>query len=153
MLASIKEFFVDRLGSNQEADPEKRSSEITIATAALMIEIGLADSHIQKEERQTIEQAIKHTFDLDEEDAQQLISIAENEVDNAVSLYEFTRLLNEQLSREERIRIVEMLWRVAFVDSVIDKYEEYYIRKIADLLYVSHRDYIKAKHRVSEQIA
>ncbi len=70
-----------------------------------------------------------------------------------MSLYEFTRLLNEQLSREERIRIVEMLWRVAFVDSVIDKYEEYYIRKIADLLYVSHRDYIKAKHRVSEQIA
>ncbi len=48
MLASIKEYFADRLGSNQEADPEKRSSEITIATAALMIEIGLADSHIQK---------------------------------------------------------------------------------------------------------
>jgi len=140
------------LGGTQETDPEKRSTEITIATAALMIEIGLADSHIQKEERQTIEQAIQHTFDLDEEDALQLISIAENEVDNAVSLYEFTRLLNEQLSREERIRIVEMLWRVAFVDSVIDKYEEYYIRKIADLLYVSHRDYIKAKHRVSEQV-
>ncbi|MEE8321064.1 MAG: TerB family tellurite resistance protein [Gammaproteobacteria bacterium] len=153
MLASIKEYFADRLGSNQEADPEKRSSEITIATAALMIEIGLADSHIQKEERQTIEKAIQHTFDLDEEDALQLISIAENEVDNAVSLYEFTRLLNEQLSREERIRIVEMLWRVAFVDSVIDKYEEYYIRKIADLLYVSHKDYIRAKHRVSEQVA
>jgi uncharacterized tellurite resistance protein B-like protein len=152
MLTSIKEYFADRLSSIQETDKESRNTEITIATAALMIEIGLADSHIQKEERQMIELAILHTFDLDKEDAQQLISIAENEVDNAVSLYEFTRLLNEQLSREERIGIVEMLWRVAFADSVLDKYEEYYIRKIADLLYVSHRDYIKAKHRASEQV-
>ncbi len=152
MLLSIKEYFSSRLSDERESDPDKRDNEIKIAMAALMIEIGLADSHIQKEERQLIEQTIQNTFNLKEEETRQLIAIAENEVDHSVSLHEFTCLLNEKLSREERNRIVEMLWRVAFVDNVLDKYEEYYIRKIADLLYVSHKDFIKAKHKASVEV-
>ena len=152
MLSSIKEYFSSRLSPEPESDPDRRDNEIKIATAALMIEVGLADSHIQKEERQLIEQTIQNTFDLKEEDAQELITIAENEIDHSVSLHEFTRLLNEKLSREERDRIVEMLWHVAFADNVLDKYEEYYIRKIADLLYVSHKDFIKAKHNAAVEV-
>ena len=63
---------------------------------------------------------------------------------------EFTRLLNDNLSRSERINIIENLWRVAYADSVLDKYEEYYIRKVADLLYVAHSDYIKTKLKAAE---
>ncbi|OGT33295.1 MAG: hypothetical protein A2W28_00215 [Gammaproteobacteria bacterium RBG_16_51_14] len=151
MLASIKDFFIKRLDCNLETGPEKPEARIKIATAALMFEIGLADSHIQKEERQLIEQAMRKTFDLNEEDTRELITIAENEIDNAVSLHEFTRLLNERLSRGERNRIIEMLWLVAYADNVLDKYEEYYIRKIADLLYITHADYIRAKHRAADQ--
>lgn len=152
MFLSIQEYFSNRLNAERESDPDGRDNEIKIATAALMIEIGLADSHIQKEERQLIEQTIQNTFNLKEEDAQQLIAIAENEIDHSVSLHEFTRLLNEKLSREERNGIVEMLWRVAFADNVLDKYEEHYIRKITDLLYVSHKDFIKAKHKASVEV-
>jgi len=53
------------------------------------------------------------------------------------------------VSREDRVRIVELLWKVAFADAVLDKYEEYFVRKIADLLYVSHKDYIQAKHKAA----
>ena len=151
MLASIKDFFINRLDSNLETGPEKRETRIKIATAALMFEIGLSDSHIQEEERLQIEQAMRKTFNLNEEETRELIMIAENEIDNAVSLYEFTRLLNERLSRGERNRIIEMLWQVACADNVLDKYEEYYIRKIADLLYITHADYIRAKHRAAGQ--
>jgi uncharacterized tellurite resistance protein B-like protein len=77
------------------------------------------------------------------------LSLAEEEVDHVVSLHDFTRSINDSLSREDRVKIVELLWRVAFADAVLDKYEEYFIRKIADLLYVSHKDYIQSKHRAA----
>ena len=85
------------------------------------------------------------------DEARALIELAENEVDHAVSLYDFTSFLNDTMSNEERAGIVELLWQVAFADAVLDKYEEYYVRKIADLLYVPHRDFIKAKLRASEE--
>ena len=153
MLSSIKEFFIRHLECDRESDPDSRDHEIRSATAALMIEIGLADSHIQKEEWRLIRQSLQDRFRLSSEDTEELIAIAESEIDHSVSLYEFTRLLNERLSRDERIRIIEMLWQVAYADNVLDKYEEYYIRKIADLLYIAHGDYIKAKLRVENQSA
>ena len=59
-------------------------------------------------------------------------------------------MLNDNLDAEEKIHVIELLWQVAFADAVLDKYEEYYIRKIADLLYISHKDYIRTKHRVAD---
>lgn len=151
MLASIKEFFIRHLECDRETGPDRRDHEIKIATAALMIEIGLADAHLQKEEWALIKRTMQETFNISSEDTEELIAIAESEIDHSVSLYEFTRLLNDRLSRDERVRIIEMLWQVAYADNVLDKYEEYYIRKIADLLYIGHADYIKAKLRMENQ--
>jgi uncharacterized tellurite resistance protein B-like protein len=77
--------------------------------------------------------------------AEALIGEAETAVEEAVSLFEFTRLLNERLPREARYRVLEHLWRVAYADGSLDHYEEYYLRKICDLLHLSHRDLIRAK--------
>ena len=70
-------------------------------------------------------------------------------LEEAVSLYEFTAVINDQFDREQKIDLVEMLWRVAYADQELDQYEEYFVRKIADLLHVSHKDYIQAKLRVA----
>ncbi len=148
MLSKIQNY-IDKLvpESSNKAPAEPRTIEI--ATAVLLIEISLADSRIQDAEMQVMEKLVVELFGLDQAGAEKLISTARQEADNAVSLYEFTRLLNDHLSRDERIQIIEHLWRVAIADQVIDKYEEYYVRKIAGLLYVSHSDYIKAKHRAA----
>lgn len=151
MLKSIIEFFETRAGSGDVPGAEKDSSSLELAAAVLMVEISMADSDLQKEERDVIKQALQNSFNLSEEDSLTVISLAEKEVDHAVSLYEFTSLLNQTMSNEEKVRIIEMLWNVAFADAVLDKYEEYYIRKISDLLYVSHIDYIKTKHKASEE--
>lgn len=149
MFKSLKDFLSSSLpgAGNGSAKPEKT---VELSAAVLMLEISLADSDLAEEERRLIERAIQQHFSLDQEDTGTLIELAQQEVDHAVSLYEFTRLINDTLAPREKIRIVELLWRVANADAVIDKYEEYFIRKIADLLYVSHKDYIKAKHRAVE---
>lgn len=150
MIKSLKDFLALKLpdSGNGPAEPEKT---VELSAAVLMLEISLADSDIADEERRLIEKTIQQQFNLDKEEALTLIELAQQEVDHAVSLYEFTRLINDSLAPAEKIRIIEILWRVANADAVIDKYEEYFIRKIADLLYVSHKDYIKAKHRAVDE--
>jgi len=147
MLKTIKEFFESRTFSKTESKTTTDVSSLELAAAVLMVEISMADSNLQEEERDVIENALQSVFHLSEDDSQTVITLAEKEVDHAVSLYDFTSLINRTMANEERVKIVELLWKVAFADAVLDKYEEYFVRKISDLLHVSHRDYIKAKHR------
>lgn len=152
MLKLFLDIFTNNVNKNDSVRDDSNHA-LELAAAALMFEISQADNNIQQEERQVIHMAIRSEFGLSEQEADTLMTSAKNEVDNAVSLYDFTRVLNKELSQAERKRILELLWKVAFADRIVDKYEEYFIRKIADLLYVSHKDYIKAKHRAADSIA
>lgn len=149
MFKSVTDFLEQYLVSGSE-EPSRKEHNLELCAAALMMEIALADSGVDADERQVIESSIKHHFHLNDEEVGGLLDVAKREVDHSTSLHEFTRVVNDTLSREEKVTIIELLWKVASADMVIDKYEEYYIRKIADLLYVSHSDYIKAKHKATE---
>lgn len=149
MINNIKNYFQTLLNDDTK-DESSHNNTIELAAAVLMIEISLADDHIDDEERNVIKNVLSEHFKLSKEKIIELISLAEREVNHAVSLYEFTRLLNDTLSMSDKINIIESLWRVAYADSVLDKYEEYYIRKIADLLYISHSDYIQMKLKAAE---
>ncbi len=149
MINSIKIYFEELLKNTSENNNPVNNT-IELATAALMIEISLADDHIHDEERRIIKELLHKNFELDSDEIDNLITLAEEEVDHAVSLYEFTRLLNDSLSMPDKINIIENLWRVAYADSVVDKYEEYYIRKVSDLLYIGHSDYIQSKLKAAE---
>ncbi|MEQ8426444.1 MAG: TerB family tellurite resistance protein [Gammaproteobacteria bacterium] len=143
MINTIKEYFEGLLANS--SDDNKNNKSLELATAVLMIEISLADDHIDDRERDEIKKQMTTGFDLDDQTIQELIEAAEKEVDHSVSLYEFTSLLNDKLPMEDRVAVVKNLWRIAYADNVLDKYEEYYIRKVADLLYVAHSDFIKSK--------
>lgn len=144
MFKSLKEFFTTELRSDKDGDDEP---DLNLAAAVLMVEISMADSDIGKDERRIMMNALQKSFKLPEDEARTIIELAEQEVDHAISLHNFTSLINRTLSRKDKVRIIEILWEVAFADQVLDKYEEYFVRKIADLLYVSHQDYIRTKHR------
>jgi uncharacterized tellurite resistance protein B-like protein len=145
---SISDFFNQYLRNDTETS-SAREHTLELCAAVLMLEIALADSGMDEDEYAVIEQAISHHFHLNSEETTSLLGLARNEVDHATSLHDFTRIVNNSLAAKEKTIIIELLWRVAVADQVIDKYEEYFIRKISDLLYVSHADYIKAKHRAT----
>ena len=137
-----------RLAALHKADSKtslQSPSDLELATAVLLLEVSLADSREQAEERQVIWKILQETFALDEQALTILLNQARENREAAASLHEFTHSINETLSREDRTAIIEKLWRVAFADHLSDKYEEYYIRKIAGLLHVGHQDYIKTK--------
>lgn len=148
MFSKIKDFLSTQFSANTETIDEKTGIELSCAI--LMIDIALADTNFHQEERRLISVLLSNTFEIDQTTIDELILNAEKRLEQSVSLHNFTRLLNEELEQEDKISVIENLWRVAYADGVLDKYEEYYIRKIADLLYISHKDYIKTKHNAAE---
>lgn len=148
MFKTLKDFIESTLHKNDDAVDKAHGLELS--AAVLMVEIALADSTIDNDELETIKNMLHEHFHIGRDETENLIELGRQEIDHATSLYNYTRTLNEQLSAGEKTKIIEMLWRVAAADVVIDKYEEYYIRKIADLLYVPHTEYIKAKHNAME---
>jgi uncharacterized tellurite resistance protein B-like protein len=143
MLRAFKNLIEEALAG--PADPKQRQHTRQLAAAALLLEVSRADHEQDAAEQRAVVEAIRRAHGLSDQEISVLVESAQASVDIAASLQEFTRVLNEQLSATDRNALVEDLWRVAYADGRLDKYEEYMIRKIADLLYVSHSQFIRAK--------
>ncbi|MBN1378782.1 MAG: TerB family tellurite resistance protein [Gammaproteobacteria bacterium] len=148
MLAAIQSY-IESTFSHQSASDEDKQYGLQLAAAALLVEVAAADFKQQPEERITVGRALQSSFDLTDENLQQLLSNAEQYQQDATSLYEFTSVLNEHCSRQEKFAILVNLWRVAFADGKLDKYEDHRIRRIAELLHFSPREFIQAKLQVA----
>jgi len=122
--------------------------ELELAAASLLVEMTRADHEVHAVESEAVLAAVRETFELSAEEADQLHQRAVDRAADAVSLYEFTRLLNDRLDDAGKEHVVELLWRVAAADGDIDSYEEHLVRQIAELLYVPHNRFIRTKLRV-----
>jgi uncharacterized tellurite resistance protein B-like protein len=148
VLAKIKLFFNEQLSPADANSPEQT---IQLAAAALMIELSRADFQQQPEEQAAIEAALNRKFTLNPGQLAELVQLAEQEAREATSLYQFTRLINDQYSPEQKFKLVIALWEVAFADGDISKYEDHLIRKVAELIYLPHSEFIRAKLVVQKQ--
>lgn len=151
MLDALKRFFQERVaGGAAEAtgDPAQR---FRLTAAVLLVEVMRADPEVRDEERTVVRTALQGTFGLSHADTEELVRVAEAEADAATSLYEFTSLVDKGFSLEEKKRIVELMWLVAFADAEKHPLEEHLIRRVAGLLHVPHPDFIDAKARARGQ--
>lgn len=122
------------------------------STAVLLVEIARADHERAEVEREAMIAALAEQFNLSQHEAATVIEKAEVAAENSVSLHEFTSLLHSELSYAEKEQVVEMLWRIALADKQLDKYEDYMIGKIAELLYVARGDVIRLRQRVFQTL-
>jgi uncharacterized tellurite resistance protein B-like protein len=110
-----------------------------------MLEVAQSDFSETEDETQTVLAGlISHTQESEQE-AEALLTAARSDKANSAGLYEFTRLACNEMSIEDRCSLVKQLWQIAYADGIIDKYEEAAIRKVSELLYVPHTEFIKAK--------
>lgn len=148
MIKAIKQFFDDQLSQVNDASPQRHTLEI--AAAALLFEVSRSDHDTEKGERETITELIKKQFCLSEGEATALLDLAEQEVHNATSLHEFVSLINENWSEQQRLRLVEHMWQVAYSDKSLNDHEVHLMRKIQRLLYIPHKKFISAKLRAKD---
>ncbi len=145
MLIKIKQFFKDNLEINAAENSLSDEQAIQFACAALLIEVSRADFSLDDQETRAIGALIRDQFNLDPAAVESLIELADEEVKQSHSLYQFTRLINDFYTYEQKLQLMEAMWQVAFADNNLDKYEEHLIRKVSELIYVSHSDFIRLK--------
>lgn len=145
MLSSICDFFDSFLKPSVQDSTATNQHKVQLACAALLLELSAADQHSDENEQKTLMQILRTTFRLDDKELQQLQRLAAQEARSATSLYQFTTLINEAFGYEQKVQLLQQLWQVAYADGRLDRYEEHLIRKVSELLYLSHGDFIRAK--------
>ncbi|MBH32060.1 MAG: hypothetical protein CMD90_00215 [Gammaproteobacteria bacterium] len=141
MFKKIKSVFSNNKKKNKDTELE----DINIACAILLIEVSYADFDINTNEEQVILDSLKSNFNISDNKALWLISISKDRHKNTNCLRPYIKEINEKFSREEKRNLIKEAWKVARADNFIDKYEEHRIRKISQLLHLTHKDFIDAK--------
>jgi uncharacterized tellurite resistance protein B-like protein len=146
-LKSIRHFFTSRLSSGEGGGPPARD-QLAIAACALLLEIAHADETFSEDERRRIRRAVREDLGVSAEDVDEIVRLAEEERRESVDLYQFTRLLAERFSREQRLRLIEVIWGVVYADGTLSAAENQLARRIAELLGFQHPEVQAVRERV-----
>jgi uncharacterized tellurite resistance protein B-like protein len=125
--------------------------DLQLALAALLVEAAHSDDCLDEAERAVIARLLERRFELTQAGAQALLAAAEREAERSAELFCFTRVINERLSHEQRIELIEMLWEVAYADGVLDQYQDSLLRRVGGLVYVSDQERGAARRRVIDK--
>lgn len=150
-MKSISDFFKD-ITSNKKTNIKPNSlesfkDEMVLCICVLLIEVSKSDDDYDDSEKEKIVDLLEKQFSLNHDQIDILMQMADKKNNEIVSLHELTATLNKEYTYSEKKNVIKMLWDIAYSDGRIDKYEDYTIRKISDLLYIKHSDFIKAKLR------
>jgi len=145
-------FFKKIFQTDESKDPVVDDKTSTKACIALLLETSMADNILDESELMALKNTLQKDFQINEDEIDELIDLAKENVEDSTSLYEFTRDINDNFDGAERVKLIESMWKIAYADGNIDKYEEHIIRKVSNLIYVAHSDFIKAKLSAKEQI-
>jgi uncharacterized tellurite resistance protein B-like protein len=146
MFIKIRHFFEKHIAPT-ELDGEI-DEKIKVASAALFMEMMHTEETCVYRKQHLILVLLENTFCLTEEQASALMEIAEHKREQATDYFEFTHLICDRFTREQKIQLIESLWKIAFVDNKLDMDEEYLVDKVARLLYIPHIEVLQARNRV-----
>ena len=144
MIKRIKDL-LSNFSKQEEVIAEEKISSLDKACSALLIEVAYADKIFDESEIISLKESLKETYNIDEQIIDELISDANKTIDESTSLYEYTRVVNDEFDYPDKLELLSRIWKLAFADGNLDKYEDHLIRKISDLIHISHSDFIKIK--------
>lgn len=145
--------WIDRIklakqSTSSTANAADIQDDVARVSASLLVEVARADHQLEESEVNSITKALQQSSAIDDAEITAIVNSAVVDADNAISLHEHVRLVNDHFDKEQKNLLIEQMWRVAAADGNVDQYEDYTIRKLSELLYVRHSEFIKAKLRV-----
>lgn len=147
MLDGLKQLYEQYINPADSDDSPDDVRRLQIATAALLAEVMRMDTVVTDDERQVVLRALCERFSLSVKESEKIVQLAMQEASQATDYYQFTSLLNKNLSAMQKEKVVEYLWQVAYADGTLDPLERHLINKIADLLYVPLSAQVIARNR------
>lgn len=150
MFKRIQSILTSLISPSLAPDNKENSDDIQFSVALLLTEIMHADHVLHEHEKQMVINLLRQQFSLEETAATELYLRANKKMNEVVSLHHHTSRINSDFSYLKKFELMINLWKVVFADGQVDRYEEHLVRRVADLIYISHKDFIKAKHLAHE---
>lgn len=136
----------------EQGGPERREQAVRLAAAILLLEMEHADFQHDLQERRAVRGQLQKRFGLDDDTVEELLGAAVERNRESVSMHRYLSILNEYLEYGDKLAVMEMLWHVAYADGELHRYEEALLRRMAELLYVQHQDFIRVKLDVQKSL-
>lgn len=136
------------LQNERPASNGERFTRVQVATCALLLEVAHSDGHFQVVEERIVHDLLTGMFDLPADAIAELVDFARDHQQNSTDLFQFAREINAHFTIEEKLAVMEGVWRLIYADGVLDKFEDAIARQLATLLRLSHKEAIGCKVRV-----
>ncbi len=137
----------------QDSGAGSKVDRLQLATAVLLLEVAHSDESLEEVEQHLVAQLVRGRFDLPQEELAELLALASETREQSVSLFRFATEINTQFSREDKLALLDELWKVVLADGVVDKYEEHLMRQLTSLLRFSHAEMIESKLKIKKAMA
>ena len=136
--------FFKNLFKTEDSEAESKDNSIQKSICSLMIEVAYADNQLDESELKAMANSLSK-LDIQQEEIREIVNETLAKSKESISFYEHTRILNDQLDYDQKKEVLNSVWSIAFADGQMNKHEEHLIRRIADLLYLNHKDFINSK--------
>jgi uncharacterized tellurite resistance protein B-like protein len=153
MLKTLKDLFESFAPAPAGAAAAHDEHQLRLATAVLLVEVMRSDHVLAEAEQDAVREALQVRFDLSRDESERLVELAHGSARVANDYFAFTSRINAAFEMDEKIRIVELMWQVAYADGRLDAHEQHVMRRLADLLHVPHGAYVHAKMRAAAAAA
>ncbi len=150
MLATLKDLFDALLPPARSGPAEPDEHALRLATAVLLVEVMRADTSFHAGEREAVRDALVEKFELATDEAERLVELATSTAKEATDLHGFTSRLNDRFSEAQKLRMIELMWAVAYADGHLAEHERHVLWRVADLLHIPHGAYVLARQRAAQ---
>lgn len=150
MLAKLKSLLKDSIGQPEAQTEEQLQEQLQLASTILLLEVARTDHEIEEVEVERIKMLVKDKFNLSTEATQALMDEADDTINDIIDFHQFTSLLNQHFDLDQKCRLVQYMWEIALTDGNLDAYEDQFIRKVADLMYLRHSELLSARERAKK---
>lgn len=151
MLKTLKDLFDSLLPpASASTAPPADEHALQLATAVMLVEVMRADTSFHPGEREAVLAALREKFALADDEAARLAELAENTAKGATDLFGFTSRINARFEMPQKLRMIELMWGVAYADGHLSEHERHVLWRVADLLHVPHGAYVHARMRAQQ---
>ena len=146
----IKEFFKNNISIDEKKPEKDTHHNIQVATCALLIEMAGIDDEFDQSEKDRIIEIIKSGYNLTEQEIDQLMDLAKQELDSRIDLWSFTNLINQHYTAQQKMKVIETIWEIVYADGQLSAHEDYLVHKLYKMLGLTHKQLIEAKMKVAK---
>jgi len=133
-----------------KTDLKDAKENLQLSTAILLLHIAKADEEVAEEEQKHIVKTLRKRFELSAQEADELLELSEKEIERSIDIWQFTNRINQDMEKENKLKILKYAWEIIYTDDKLDPQEDYLIHKLANLLRLSHKELIKTKLKVKK---